>query len=139
MKKFFCGLGNVLWLLIFGLWLTIVYCALGVVFCVTIIGIPFGLRYFKAIPLVIWPIGKVKTSNFDSYPKLNTLFLLFGGFEFGIGYLLVGFVLLITVIGIPFGLQFIKLSKYFACPFGAEIRKKEEVAQGYSFYGNNIK
>ena len=135
MKKF----GNILWFIIFGLILSVVFIALGIVFCATLIGIPIGIRYFKGLKFVAFPFGKVKKSDFDDSPIFNTLFMLFGGFELGITFLLLGFVLCITVIGIPFGLQFIKIATYLACPFGAEIVSKEVAKNGYSFYGNNIK
>jgi uncharacterized membrane protein YccF (DUF307 family) len=51
-------IGNLLWLVLAGLWLAIGYVIAGVLNCITIIGIPFGLQSFKLVPLALAPFGK---------------------------------------------------------------------------------
>ncbi|MEW1953322.1 YccF domain-containing protein [Terrabacter sp. NPDC080008] len=51
-------LGNVIWLLLAGIWLAIAHVATGIALCVTIIGIPFGIANFKMIPISLMPLGK---------------------------------------------------------------------------------
>lgn len=57
MKKFFQVLGNILWFIIGGLWFGISYFLMGVIFCITIIGIPLGIKMFQLIPLAFFPFG----------------------------------------------------------------------------------
>jgi uncharacterized membrane protein YccF (DUF307 family) len=52
------GIGNVIWLIVAGLWITIAHIAAGVAFCVTIIGIPFGIAHFKLVPVSLLPLGR---------------------------------------------------------------------------------
>jgi uncharacterized membrane protein YccF (DUF307 family) len=52
------GIGNVLWLLLFGWWLALGHLITGVALCLTIIGIPLGLANFKLIPVSLLPLGR---------------------------------------------------------------------------------
>ena len=52
------AIGNVLWLLLAGIWLALGYAVAGVVMCITIIGIPFGVQAFKLSVLALWPFGR---------------------------------------------------------------------------------
>ena len=56
-------IGNILWLLFTGLWTGLTYCFLGIVWCITIIGIPFGLQHFKLAALALTPFGKDIVEN----------------------------------------------------------------------------
>lgn len=113
-------LGNIIWFILFGMWEMVAYAVLGAVLCCTILFIPIGVRFFKAIPLVLWPFGKSVEASFDEHPVANILFLLLGGFEISAAYALSGVVFCCTLILIPFGLQCFKLASYFFRPFGAE-------------------
>lgn len=64
------GVGNVIWLVVAGIWLTLGHLAAGIGFCATIIGIPFGIAHFKMIPISLMPLGReiVPTSDRDAYP-----------------------------------------------------------------------
>jgi uncharacterized membrane protein YccF (DUF307 family) len=114
-------IGNVLWFLFTGLWGAIAYFLTGLVWCVTIIGIPFGKQCFKLGQLMLWPMGKKVNTRFGSHPIANIIWFIFGGFALGLGFLLVGIIWCITIIGIPFGKQCFKLAKLGATPFGAAI------------------
>jgi uncharacterized membrane protein YccF (DUF307 family) len=50
-------IGNILWILVAGLWLAVQCLIGGVILCITIIGIPFGIQAFKLIPIVLMPFG----------------------------------------------------------------------------------
>jgi uncharacterized membrane protein YccF (DUF307 family) len=52
------GIGNIIWLVLAGWWLALSHVLIGIVFCITIIGIPFGVANFKLAGLAIWPFGK---------------------------------------------------------------------------------
>ena len=113
--------GNLLWFLLIGLWYSIACIISGIVLCLTIIFIPFGKQMFKFATLAAWPFGSVVELDFNSNSIGNILWLIFGGLENAIVDFLVGVILHITIIGIPFGKQFFKLAKLSLAPFGASI------------------
>jgi uncharacterized membrane protein YccF (DUF307 family) len=92
--------------------------------CITVVGIPFGLQCFKFAGFVLWPFGRtVEIGNFGVVGLLcNILWILLLGWELCIAHLVVGAVFCLTIIGIPFGLQHLKLAKLAILPFGARIR-----------------
>ena len=114
-------LGNIIWFLLTGLESGIVWFFLGILWCITIIGIPFGRQCFKLARLSIWPIGVKVTTNFGAHPIANVIWLLFGGLGLCIGFFLAGILWCITIIGIPFGKQCFKLASLAATPFGAKV------------------
>lgn len=63
------GIGNVVWLLVAGIWLALSHLLLGVGFFVTIIGIPFGIAHWKMVPVSLTPLGKEIVESGDSYPR----------------------------------------------------------------------
>lgn len=115
-------LGNLIWLIFGGLASAIAYFLLGLVWCVTIVGIPFGLQCFKFANLVLTPFGANVRSDFSKHPIANVIWLIFGGFELAVMHFLGGLVYCVTVIGIPFGLQSFKLARLALFPFGATVR-----------------
>ena len=114
-------IGNIIWFLLIGLGSAIGWFFLGLIWCVTIIGIPFGLQAFKMAKLTLLPFGKVVNSNFGKHPIANIIWLVFGGLELAIGFFFVGLIFCITIIGIPFGKQCFKLATLAAVPFGATV------------------
>ena len=114
-------LGNIIWFLFVGLGSALAWFALGILWCVTVIGIPFGLQAFKMAGLSLFPFGKTVYGNFGSHPIANIIWILFGGLELAVGYIFVGLILFITVIGIPFGKQCFKLASLAIAPFGATV------------------
>jgi uncharacterized membrane protein YccF (DUF307 family) len=63
------GVGNVIWLIVAGIWITIGHVLAGIAFCVTIIGIPFGLAHFKMVPVSLMPLGKEIVPSGAAYPS----------------------------------------------------------------------
>ena len=118
-------IGNILWFILLGLWTGLTWWLIGLLWCITIVGIPVGVQCFKLSKLVFWPFGKdIEFGNKTSSLLLNILWLIFSGIELAIGYLTAGVVMCCTIIGIPFGLQCFKLMKLALLPFGAEIVQK---------------
>ena len=114
-------IANIIWLIFTGVESAICWGFLGAIWCVTIIGIPFGLQCFKFARLSAWPFGaKVKT-RFLSHPIANVIWFIFGGLEMAIIFGFIGLIWCITIIGIPFGKQCFKLAKLALMPFGAGI------------------
>lgn len=117
------NIGNILWLIFGGLFSAIIWMLAGVIMCITIIGIPFGLQCFKLVGLVLWPFGR--TVNAGSFGfggmLLNILWIILIGWELFINHIAWGVVLCISIVGIPFGLQHFKFALMSFIPFGAEI------------------
>ncbi|NLD46039.1 MAG: YccF domain-containing protein [Clostridiaceae bacterium] len=116
-------LGNIIWLLFGGIISALAWFFSGLILCLTVIGIPFGIQCFKISALVLWPFGKeIELGNFGVGGLLfNILWIVFFGWELAIGHLITGLIFCITIIGIPFGLQHFKLAKLGLLPFGAKI------------------
>ena len=113
--------GNVLWLILGGLFSGLALFFAGFFFCLTIIGIPFGLKCFQLAMFAIWPFGKTVEANFEEHPTANALWLAFGGIGVWLSFAVVGVICAITIIGIPFAKQNFKLARYALSPFGATI------------------
>ena len=117
--------GNLIWLIFGGLMAALGYFLGGIVLCITVIGIPWGLQCFKLAALVLWPFGKKVISDSDNMGCLNILFnlvwLLCGGLYTAIVHIVMGAILCITVIGIPWGKQHFKLIEISLMPFGKRI------------------
>lgn len=115
-------IGNILWFLLAGLWLGLGWWIAGIFWCITIIGIPWGVQCFKFSKLAFFPFGKdVDYGGGGVSLLLNILWILFSGCELAISALMIGVILCITIVGIPFGKQCFKLAKLALMPFGARI------------------
>lgn len=119
-------LGNIIWLLFGGLVVAIEYFISSIILMITIIGIPFGLQTLKMASLALWPFGRKAVPTHNSSGCLSTfmniLWLLCGGIWIALTHLIFGFLLAITIIGIPFAMQHFKLASVGLTPFGREIR-----------------
>ncbi len=115
-------LGNALWFLFCGLWQGLAWTLTGVLWCITIIGIPIGLQCFKLASLVFFPFGKeIRYGGGAMSAVANVFWVIFGGIPLALSAVLNGIVLCVTVIGIPFGLQCFKFAKLALTPFGASV------------------
>ena len=116
-------LANLFWLIFGGLVSAIGWLAAGILCCLTIIGIPFGIQCFKIGGMVLAPFGKeVKLGRFGVSGALaNVIWIIFLGWELCITHLFFGIIFSITIIGIPLGMQHFKLAGLSLIPFGAEI------------------
>ncbi len=125
-------LGNVLWVLLAGIWLAIGYVAAGIINMITIIGIPFGIQSFKLAGYALWPFGRVVVVRPDRDAGLsclgNVLWFLLGGLGLAIGHLIVGLLLCLTIIGIPLGIGSIKMAGLAIAPFGKQVVPKSQLA-----------
>lgn len=115
-------LGNIIWFIFGGLIASLIWFVLGLLLCLTIIGIPVGLQFFKFAGLFLFPFGKEVETYIESYPIINILWAIFFGWEIALSYLFFAAITAITVIGIPFSLQWIKLTQLALFPFGAKIK-----------------
>jgi uncharacterized membrane protein YccF (DUF307 family) len=118
-------LGNLIWLIFGGFLAALGYFVGGLVLCITVIGIPWGLQCFKLAELVLWPFGKKVISDSNDMGCLNVvcnlIWILFGGLYTTIIHLVMGILLCLTIIGIPWGRQHFKLMEISLMPFGKKI------------------
>ena len=116
-------LGNIIWIIFGGLIGAIGWCFIGIIWCITIIGIPVGMQCFKMARLQLAPFGKEVVTVSDSSGNLlmNILWLIFGGLELCITNIVSGLILCITIVGIPFAAQSFKMAKLALMPFGKEV------------------
>jgi len=119
-------LGNILWLIFGGLVAGLGYILAGVILCCTVIGIPFGIQTIKIGVATLAPFGKQVVELPDSNSPLrvvfNIIWLVLFGWELALAHLASAFILAITIIGIPFAVQHIKLVPLALFPFGRDLR-----------------
>ncbi|MEN6457005.1 MAG: YccF domain-containing protein [Prolixibacteraceae bacterium] len=118
-------LGNIIWVVFGGFFIFLEYLVAGLLLCLTIIGIPFGLQAIKLAQLALWPFGK-HIEYMDYAPgclstMMNILWLLIGGIWIALSHLILGIIFAITIIGIPFASQHFKLVGLALTPFGRRI------------------
>ena len=115
---------NVLWLVLCGLWLAIGYAVAGVVMCILIITIPFGIAAFRLAAYVLWPFGRTVLRRDDAGAGStvgNVIWFVLAGLWIAIAHIVTGVVLCLTIIGIPLGIANIKLAAVAVAPLGKDI------------------
>jgi len=118
-------IGNLIWLIFGGLAAALGYIFGGFILCLTIVGIPFGLQCFKIAGLVLWPFGRQVVSTGSPIGCLsilcNIIWIICGGLYTAVVHLVFAFLLCITIIGIPFARQHLKLMELSLMPFGKQV------------------
>jgi uncharacterized membrane protein YccF (DUF307 family) len=130
------ALGNVLWFLLAGWWLALAYVVAGVLACVLIVTIPFGLAAFRLAGYTLWPFGRrVVVRRGAGVPSVlgNLLWIVLFGWELFLAHVVAGLVLLVTIVGIPLGLASLKLSVLALVPLGTRVVDADtpDVVPGY--------
>lgn len=113
---------NIIWVLLGGIWTALWFAFMGVVFYITIVGIPLGRQSFKMARLTLTPFGKdIEYGGGAPSVVANIFWAILVGIPTAIAYVVDGAVFCITVVGIPFGLQLFKMAKLSLFPFGAQV------------------
>ncbi len=121
-------LGNIIWFLCCGLWQGLAWFFAGLLWCITIIGIPIGRQCFKFSRLAFFPFGKEIQYGGGAISLLaNIIWLIVSGIPLAVSAALNGIVLCCTIIGIPFGLQCFKIAKLALFPFGASVIEVDSI------------
>ncbi len=115
---------NVLWLVLCGLWMFLAYMLVGALWCITIIGIPFGIASFRIGAFALWPFGRTVVTKPGAGVGSgigNVLWFILSGIWLALGHVVTGVLLCITIIGIPLGLANFKLVPISLFPLGKDI------------------
>ena len=112
---------NIIWLVFGGLVTALAWLIVGILLCITIIGIPLGKQCFKFAELSLMPFGKTVTLHFSRHPIANIIWIFLAGWGMFVGYLSAGIACCVTIIGIPAGIQAFKFSVLALAPFGARV------------------
>ncbi|MFD0204776.1 MULTISPECIES: YccF domain-containing protein [Saccharothrix] len=115
---------NLIWLVLSGFWLAVGYVVAGVVCCVLIITIPWGLASFRIANYALWPFGRTVVDRPGAgAPSLlgNIVWIVVAGIWLAIGHVVTGVLLCVTIIGIPLGVANFKLVPVSLMPLGKEI------------------
>ena len=121
-------IGNILWIILGGgILLFLEYLIGGVVLCITIIGIPFGIQAFKLAGLALLPFGRhvaeTRSAGGCLSTIMNVLWLIIGGIPIVLTHAIFALLCAITIIGIPFAKQHMKLVALALTPFGHRIER----------------
>lgn len=119
-------LGNILWFLLGGFLVALIYYLIGFLMCISIVGIPFGVQLFKFGTYSLWPFGHEIVDK-PGEPgclsaAMDVVWIMCGWWEIAVLHLLFGVILCITIVGIPFGLQHFKMIVPALLPFGKTVQ-----------------
>ncbi|MDH2416500.1 YccF domain-containing protein [Nocardioides sp. CER19] len=126
---------NVLWLVLSGIWLSIGYVIAGVLLCLTIIGIPFGIAAFRIANYALWPFGRtiIRTESAGVASAIgNVLWFVLAGLWLAIAHALSGVALCVTIIGIPLGIANFKMIPVSLLPLGRTIVDNDDLRAAYT-------
>ncbi|WP_309111799.1 YccF domain-containing protein [Saccharothrix sp.] len=115
---------NLIWLVLSGFWLALGYVVTGIVCCILIITIPWGLAAFRIANYALWPFGRQVVDRADAgTPSLlgNVIWIIVAGIWLAIGHAVTGLLLCVTIIGIPLGVANFKMIPVSLMPLGKVI------------------
>lgn len=126
-------MGNIIWLVFAGIWMAIAYVIAGVIMCILIITIPFGIASFRIAGYALWPFGRTVVSKPTSGVMSgigNVIWFLLAGLWIAIGHVITGIILCIFIITIPFGIASFKMAGLALFPLGKSIVPIDQGAGG---------
>ena len=115
---------NVIWLLLCGIWLAIGYALAGIICCILIVTIPFGLASFRIAEFALWPFGRQLVKRPDAGVAStigNIIWIVVAGWWLALAHIATAVALAITIIGIPLALANLKLVPVSLVPLGRVI------------------
>jgi len=115
---------NIIWLVLSGFWLFLGYALAGVICCILIVTIPWGIASFRMANYVLWPFGRqvVQKPTAGVFSFLgNVIWFIFAGLWLAIAHILSGIALAVTIIGIPLAIADFKMIPISLAPLGKDI------------------
>ncbi|MFZ0077953.1 MAG: YccF domain-containing protein [Trebonia sp.] len=125
---------NLIWLILCGWWIAILYFLAGIIAFILIITIPFGIAAWRIANYALWPFGRsiVRRPRAGIGSLIgNIIWIILLGWELALGHLISGALLCLTIIGIPLGLANFKLITISLLPLGVQIVPSDELYPGY--------
>ena len=125
---------NIIWLVLAGLWLALGYVLAGIVCCILIITIPFGIASFRMASYALWPFGRtvVDKPTAGAFAVIgNIIWLVVAGWWLALGHIITGIVQAITIIGIPLALANWKMVPISLFPLGKQIVPSDRIMAAY--------
>ncbi|MEZ0578147.1 YccF domain-containing protein [Nocardioides sp. MH1] len=126
---------NLIWLVLSGFWMWLAYMFVGILWCITVVGIPFGIASFRIGFFALWPFGRqvVKKPTAGAGSAIGNIFwFILSGIWLAIGHAFTGVLLCITVIGIPLGLANFKMIEVSLMPLGRDIVPNRDVNSAFA-------
>ncbi|GAA1687634.1 YccF domain-containing protein [Microbacterium sediminicola] len=115
---------NIIWLVLSGFWMFLGYMVAGVVLCILLITIPWGIASFRIGVYTLWPFGRTivdkPTSGVFSFLG-NVIWVILAGWWLALGHIVSGIAMCLTIIGIPMGIASFKLVPVSLMPLGKDI------------------
>jgi uncharacterized membrane protein YccF (DUF307 family) len=126
---------NIIWLVLSGFWLFLGYALAGIVMCILIITIPFGIQAFKLARFSLWPFGRTVTKKDSAGAGTvigNIIWLVLAGWWLALSHVVTAVALAITIIGIPLAIANLKLIPVALWPFGREIVETDDLVGAFT-------
>lgn len=115
---------NIIWLIFGGLWLALGYFAAGLICCILIITVPFGIASFRIGIYALWPFGKTTVDKPTAGAMSligNVIWILVAGIWLALGHIATAIAMAVTIIGIPLAVANLKMIPISLMPLGREI------------------
>jgi uncharacterized membrane protein YccF (DUF307 family) len=125
---------NLIWLVLSGFWLFLGYALAGIVMCLLIVTIPFGLQAFKLAGFALWPFGRsviFEPGRSGASVVGNVLWVVLAGWWLALLHIGSAIALAVTIIGLPLAWADLKLVPVALLPFGSEVVDGEASPQGH--------
>ncbi|MFW6599289.1 YccF domain-containing protein [Propionibacteriaceae bacterium Y2011] len=124
---------NVIWLVLGGFWLALGYVAFGILACILIVTIPFGVASFRMAAYAFWPFGKAvveKPGAGAGSAIVNVIWFIVAGLWLAIGHVTTAAAQAVTIVGIPMAIANLKMIPVTCFPFGKEIVDSDSIPAG---------
>lgn len=115
---------NLIWLVFGGLWLALGYVVAGIICCVLVVTIPFGIASFRMASYALWPFGRtiVDRPTAGAMSTIgNVVWILVAGWWLVLGHLTTALAQAVTIIGIPLAIANLKMIPVSLVPLGKQI------------------
>jgi len=125
---------NNIWLVLAGFWLALGYVAAGILCCILIVTIPFGIASFRMASYALWPFGRtvVDKPTAGAWSVIgNVIWILVAGWWLALMHIVTGILEAITIIGIPLALANWKMVPISLVPLGKQIVPSDRVMAAY--------
>jgi len=125
---------NIIWLVLAGLWMALGYVLAGIICCILIVTIPFGIASFRIAAYALWPFGQtiVSKPTAGGWSVLgNIIWFIVAGIWLALGHIAAGIAFCLTIIGIPLGLASFKMVPISLFPLGKDIVRSDRIMAAY--------